>query len=627
MAADDAPKPEDELPEADPWADIVADGLGDADGFEPLESLAESAVESLGSVADADAPEEAESLPDVLPFGDAMFGGEGAFEAAREFEGETAFEGEIAFEGDLEGEIDGPGSGVTAGLDTSNVADGFDEVVTSAGVASTVEIGTGFSGIDFEEPDGLSDAHGEAGDDFPVADFPVADDIPPAAVSDAFPVTAAPVATAVRPSPPPQARKGGLGQIIGIVLGALMAIPIVLGILIGLMWLGWPDKVGLRKALPQALGFLLPPKPAPAIAASPAGSLAAAGTGPMSLDDLASLADGGVAGDSSGDAGTTDGTPMPSPADFVDAFGVDAPGVGDTNPDSGTPLPGIESLPDLDDLPAAPVDTLAMAAVPQAGTNLPTAGLDILDELGIGSTPPAPPEPAPPEPVVFTLDTEALDEAAARAGGAFDAVAEYEDFADRDGKRRLIDWYRALARVGEELVVVEQAAADAGHPLAVAPDAVNELHDQIAGHPVLSGELGRLGRMWLRAASRDSDGIVVAGAFVSARRAGPWWISVIEFEEADGSLRELSVVSRSEPETDAGERIVATGILFADGVVWAGDVRPAARRGGWDAEPVSAEPVADPVAEPADDATPPPLEPVVDPFADPADDVPALPEF
>ena len=626
MAADDAAKPDDDEPEVDPWADIVAEGLGDAGGFDALEEdasegLEPSALDSLGGAEEDDAAEEAESLPDVVPFVDAAFNAGG--------DGEEA--GEVF--------------GFDAAGDTGDVGDGFDDVVTSAGAASTVEIGTGFSGIEFDEQDEFSsgsapeasdpaDADDLAADDLAhvADDLPASeDDLPTVEAGEAIAVAGVPVAGATaRLAAPPQPRKGGIGQIIGIVLGALMAIPIVLGILIGLMWLGWPDKVGLRKALPQALGFLLPPKPAPVIAASPAGSLASAGAGPMSLDDVATLAggdaslaaEGDAAGDrdagdrdagdrdagdrdagdrdardrDAGDRDSTDDTRMPAPTEFVDAFS-DADG---TTPDAAAQLPGIDPLPGLDDLPAVTADMLAVADAPQAGVDSPAPGLDILDELGIGSPPPA---PAPPEPVLFRLDTEALDEAAAQAGEAFAAVAEIDDFADRAGKKRLSDWYRALTRVGEELVVVEQAAADAGHPLAAPPGAITGLHDEIAAHPVLSGELGRLGRMWLKATSRDSDGIVVAGPFVTARRVGPWWISTIEIEESDGSMRELSVVSRSEPDTVAGERIVATGILFADGVVWAGDVRPAAGRGGWDAEPA------------------------VDPFADPAADVTTLPEF
>jgi hypothetical protein len=595
MAADDAAKPDNEEPEVDPWADIVAEGLGDAGGFDaleeaPSEGLEASALDGFGRAEDDDASDASESLPDVVPFVDAVFGvGEGG-----------VGEGGVGEDSEEAGEV----FGLDAALATGDVADGFDDVLTSAASASTVEIGTGFSGIEFE--DGVSSGFpaeafdpADADDLAVVADDAPAseDDVPTVDAGAAIAVAGVPVAgVAARPAAPPQPRKGGIGQIIGIVLGALMAIPIVLGILIGLMWLGWPDKVGLRKSLPQALGFLLPPKPAPAIAASPAGSLASAGAGPMSLDDVATLTG---AGDTAGDTGSTDDAPMPAPTEFVDAFG-DAAG---TTPDATAPLPGIDPFPGLDDLPTATADMLAVAAVPPAGVDAPAPGLDILDELGIGTPPPASPEPAPPEPVLFTLDTEALDEAAAQAGEAFAAVAEIEDFADRAGKKRLIEWYRALARVGEELVVVEQAAADAGHPLAAPPAAVSGLHDEIAAHPALSGELGRLGRMWLKAASRDSDGIVVAGAFVTARRAGPWWISTLEIEESDGSMRELSVVSRSEPDTVAGERIVATGILFADGVVWAGDVRPAAGRGGWDAEPV------------------------VDPFADPAADVTSQPEF
>jgi len=684
MAADDAEKRDE--PEADPWADIVAESLDEVVAFAGLDASSEEEISSVedvppageaeladdvaASLLDAEGADGEEQAFGIVPFADVPaavadqasgddpvpFDADDAFAAALSAEGASADgqrdngHADIGFE-DLFGDVS---------ADESPEIDAGDHAADHAGAGSTVQIGTGFSGIEFEEsavqPEGSDAAAAESKDaedpwaaldrETAVADdadgvrFTVAgeeamlaeanmtpeldaDEFSTIAISSGgvssgsgasgidvdvdadesdvafgnLAAVAAPVAATVatRAVAGRPARKGGIGQVIGIVLGALLAFPIVLGILIGLMWLGWPDKVGIRKAMPQALAFLLPPRSGP-MAGPAAGGGAGQATSPqaISLDDVAALG---------ADGSGTMASEVASPTEFTDAFAAADPAA----PAAADSLPGIEPPADFGDLPAA-ANALAMAAVPGP------ADLDILGDLGIaepadrGGLPAAAMDAlVAPEAAVFILDDDALMGAAERAREDFAVVAEIEEFTDRADRKRLLDWYRSLARVGQELVVLEQTAADAGHPLAAPPDTIAELHEEIAAHPVLSGELGRLGRMWLRATSRDSDGIVMAGTFVAARRAGPWWISTIEVEEADGSVRNLSVVSRSEPDGVAGERIVATGMLFDDGVVWAGDMRPAAGRRVRVGEEPTADPVLDPFAEPAADV-PVPLE-------------------
>lgn len=142
---------------------------------------------------------------------------------------------------------------------------------------------------------------------------------------------------------PAKAKKGGIGQMIGLVLGGVMAFPIVFGILVGLMWAGVNVPVGrsIGQALPESMAFLVPEKYRPGYR-KPAANLAQAAR----LDDLSaveekSTADPEGSTDSSLDA-LAGSTPMPEP--------------------SGEPL--------VDDAPVVPSDgetfddPLAAAAVP-----------------------------------------------------------------------------------------------------------------------------------------------------------------------------------------------------------------------------------------------------------------------
>ena len=107
-------------------------------------------------------------------------------------------------------------------------------------------------------------------------------------------------------------------------------------------------------------------------------------------------------------------------------------------------------------------------------------------------------------------------------------------------------------------------------------------------------ELARVAWDWLAYPKRQGDGIVLPVTFDSARRLGPYWSATATLEEGDGTQRVLSIVSRSEPSAVAGDRLLVTGLVLGDGVIWAADWHPTA--GG------AAEPAADP--EPAFPAAP-----------------------
>jgi hypothetical protein len=405
-------------------------------------------------------------------------------------------------------------------------------------------------------------ADAASGDDFSVVGATTAAGAAVAVVGTTAGRTDKPVAPAGRAG---RTKKGGIGQILGVVLGGLMAIPIVLGIVIGLMWLGWPDTLGLRKSLPSTLAFLLPPKPPSGLAKLPVVALdGGAAEGGSSLDDVAASAAGLMPGESTGnDSPTTEGDAKPVPTDAFAAAGT-LP-----MPDSPPGLdPALVPDPTMPEGATAPLlaepapDAHSLAA---AGTRPALPGIDDFDAAVLGE-----PRPAP-EP----LDTSALDAAVTAANEAFGAVAGIDDLNDRVGGRQLIDWYRSLARVAEECVRLERVAADSARPLDGAPEQVVDLHARIAADGQLAEQLARLGPMWLAFERRESEGIMLVAEFDGARLVGPWWLSTVFHAGDDGGRHELTVVSRTEPAFPAGEPVFVTGVIFGDDVIWASDCRSA----------------------------------------------------
>jgi hypothetical protein len=60
---------------------------------------------------------------------------------------------------------------------------------------------------------------------------------------------------------------------------------------------------------------------------------------------------------------------------------------------------------------------------------------------------------------------------------------------------------------------------------------------------------------------------------------------VVANAQADGTDRSLSIISRSAPPADAGDRVVVSGVMFDGDAVWAADMRPVAGQPLSDREP------------------------------------------
>lgn len=324
------------------------------------------------------------------------------------------------------------------------------------------------------------------------------------------PAVAAPAPARAAQSRKPRKKGGGIGQMIGIVLGGAMAIPVTLAILV---WGFGKDPFGTTKHVPKQLAFLLPAK----------------------------FQRGGGKGTSGGD-------------------------------DLGLPIPPrsapVRPAADPEETLVAPVDP-ADAPVPPVDPE-PEPTESFVDPLDVPAVkPPAPvAPPAPPPP-----DTTALVAAVGEAEAAGESLRNVSDEDDPARKPLLREWYKRLATVAEELVLLEHTAADTGRALTRAPEEVDTLHAAIAAHGELRAELARLGRMWLTASKRNGDGVVLPVTFESARRVGPYWSSQVTLQLPKGETRRLVLVSRGEPGVVAGDVIVVTGVILGEGVIWAADVR------------------------------------------------------
>lgn len=299
-----------------------------------------------------------------------------------------------------------------------------------------------------------------------------------------------------------RAKPGGIGQMIGVVLGGLMALPITYAILI---WGFQKDPFKLAKLVPPEVAFLLPQKFQPGY------------TKPAN-DSVESRKKG-------------------SPLDNLPT-GVG--GVTETVPASGEEEDGMDSKP----------------ANPAGGSVASGSGGN-----GQGQAV----APSAPEP----LDLSQLTAAVKKASAASVMLADLDDPADPKRKKMLVGWYKSLATVGEELVMLETVAADAGQPLEQVPAAVIELSAQIAANGAIVKDLSKLGKMWLE--KRPSNGVAILATLEASRQVGPYWCSQVSLASAES--RKISIISRTQPLAVTGDQIIVLGVLLDGDVIWSGDCR------------------------------------------------------
>lgn len=356
-------------------------------------------------------------------------------------------------------------------------------------------------------------------------------------------------------------KKSGSGAV-GAVVGGLLSIPIVLAILLGVLWGTGRDLLGFRSWMPA---FLVP------AAGRAAARDVAEAPGPR-IDEAPSL-----------DAVTRTQRPAeepaadePTPTDEpvpVDAAVSAAPGsvravvdaespAGDEPATPSADLVAEKPAPMLDDIPAVKVENPLLAAAPVAAAIDPFAA----PASSQPAVPPPIPEPSEPPP----LDLSGLEAAAEDAMASTEAVLSAGSDAP-DRRKLLVAWYKDLARVGEELTMLETVAADSGRPLSEIPAPLLDLYGTLADADAVHADLKRLCRNWVDFAKRPADGVMLVGDFESTRQVGPYWHTALAIEQADGSMRRVTVISRREPQADPGDHVVAAGVVFSGDVVWAAD--------------------------------------------------------
>lgn len=559
MAADD----DDRGPGPDPWDEIVAGSLGDADG-EPSFQFDDAASNADATASNED-PAPIDDDDDVV---------------APDQVAEDHAAADALVEDWLAAEA-GDGASAVPPLAVFPP----DESVSGT---SDIDIGTGASGIalhgapEQEEIGGDSFAHASTPDDGEVAGWPSVDTsagetlegvgaggFPGVAPAAATVVASAAAAKVAKRGDKPAKKSGGIGQMIGIALGGVLSIPITLAILI--YGLG-RDPFGVTKQVPPAVAFLLPakfqpgyrkPLKAPALVASRP-SRDSRQRGSDSVEPVAEPAAG------------ADEPASDAPVAVVDAQAVPAADPAASGETAAEPVVAPVADAGVDPVAAPEADVAADPVVAPAidpVTDVVAVEPPKFDALAVTADPVAPaPDPVAAQP---PLDTLALDEAVGDATALSEALGAVDDKENRAYRLLRTRWYRALARVAEELVAVDHAAATSGRSLAAAPENVAELHGGIGRRESLVAELAALAPDWLAYAKRGSDGVVLPVTFESTRKVGPYWTTKATLTAADGTARDLTIVSRSEPTAIAGERLVVTGVVLDGAVVWAADVRGA----------------------------------------------------
>lgn len=604
----------------DPWADLGeqegADGLGAFNfSFDPEESLEAQSLESQ-LPEEFVAPESAEELP---PSADEFFAipavseeiaptAEAESEIAAEPSGDVAdSSAEVAAESPSNAEADAdeifddiadwlsaPAAPETEAAMATDVPDQASESLIEG---SSIQIGTGESGLMAEsgslpfseEIDQFGGDQAEAVEqaveepveqvsEWPVDDWsaaPAATEADPglegfgiehaaaaagfgamavsasAASDGAFPAAVVPGT----PSTARKAKKSG-GGAFGAIIGGVLSVPIVLLILLGVFWGTGRDPIGFRSWLPR---FLLPAS-ARASARQVASVAKPADAPPTTLDSLTSIestesATDDVTEPEMDESESTDESPS------VEAGSLDGlSDVAASIDDEAEPLMADDAEetadPALDSVPDVAIESPLLASAPTT----------TMRDLDTPAPPPAPAEPPP-------LDLSGLESAVESALASTDTVlAGQADSSDR--RKRLVAWYKDLARVGEELAMLETVAADSGRPLTETPRPVLDLYGRIVAADSVAADLKRLCRNWVDFAKRPADGVMLVGQFVSTRQTGPYWHTSVAIEQADGSPREVVVISRRAPRAEPGERAVVAGVVFSGDVVWAADCGP-----------------------------------------------------
>ena len=364
--------------------------------------------------------------------------------------------------------------------------------------------------------------------------------------------------TIVTSGPRPTKAGGGLGQMVGVVIGGLLAIPVTLAILL----FGFQrDPLHLTPNVPDGLRFLLPSRFRSAGIERRTDQMTG-GPGRLTLDQI----------------------PSPSATETPPAEPAPEPS---TNPTPATQVSLEEEPAGAAHVPApVPVDAAEIAA-----GGLPTSPQpqpQPIDEVEIvvdpvlvdaGSSPPEGGRES------AGIDLAAVTAAIDAATNATDTLGEETFGGDPTAREQaLVGWYRSLSLVALELAKVERVAIESGRASSEFVDRFSGLRERLATDR--HDDLELLGSMWLSSERRPSDGAVVVATLEAVRPVGPWWGGRLAV--GGDAPQGLSFLARSAPTAEPGETVIVVGVLGDPGTIWAVDIKtlPAAGK--------AAEEVVDP---------------------------------
>ena len=388
------------------------------------------------------------------------------------------------------------------------------------------------------------------------------------------------------------ARGGGLGQLVGVVAGGLLAIPVTLAILI---WGLGRDPFQLTRQIPESASFLLPAKFRPG--QREARRVGAVG-GPT-LDasrTLDQLPTAGIPADAAGNI-------MPDVTTAVPAEPLENIPDGPRGVEDGLPMPGDE--PPITDTPAATVSMESATLEKERLDVVPEhdVAIDLNSSALVALTVPSPPgiDAAP----VRTVDLATLEEALARATIAtaeVDLPAGSGNPEARD--HALVAWYRSLSEVAARLAGAERASMEAGLSETAGLDRYVDFRRELLGgmdnaqSSTRLNELADLGEMWLGSVRRPSDGTIVVGVLEDVHGVGPWWGGRIAL--VGEPPKSVTFMSRNAPAAAPGDKVMAAGVLADAATMWMVDCA-AVSNGSPTGTPVSGvvegESASDPDAE------------------------------
>ena len=368
---------------------------------------------------------------------------------------------------------------------------------------------------------GIDESHGE-----PIDVGALSAALPPVIASGAI----------VTSGPRSKRAGGGLGQMVGVVIGGLLAIPVTLAILL----FGFQrDPLQITPKVPDGLRFILPSRFRSA--------------GMDRRTDSTTIVPGRL---------TLDQIPTPDAA----AAAADEP----------NPEPGVPPAPEL---------TIVDEGELAGGAIVPTSAAPAGDVGGADSGLPASPPPHRFDEVELVVDPVSVDAGSVggepgRKAGAIDlapvaaAISAATSATDSLGpdsavqEQALVGWYRSLSLVALELAKVERTAIESGRPSSEVVEGFAELRRRLAVDR--HSELELLGSMWLASEKRPSDGAILVATLEAARPVGPWWGGRLTV--GGETSQRLSFLSRSAPRAEAGEQVIVVGVLGDSGTIWAVDI-------------------------------------------------------